>query len=944
MRNLRWRNFGRREATVAIVVFLCTSVFLFYLSYTLMVSHGRKVSSNAPRVGGSPEAPPLSMSRFSSTAEFMAAYDASVANVAITQTHQKIVADLKHQLVGEKLDMQRQNKEFEGRIRQIMRETIEEEKRVREKNMVAANNGEGVLLCDNLNVTNQRIPRHVMLVWKNETLFPSAAALDEEWRRKEPCFARRVVTDEECRRLANAFPGMQPHFDNFPLNVMRADTCRVLAVYSYGGVFMDLDIKWMRPFESWLDLTAPIFFGNESDDGHHFCNWFFAAERHNPCLRRVIETIISRFDALSWDEIKQRPHFVTHVTGPRAFTDGIRGCAVPQMTREEIRNSNILHIYGSQRWKTSKGYSSWMEWRSEAFVWHQLLLDDIEVPNYVRYVLQSQAETLREHAPGAEGARALVASGSMLNSSSKPAVLKVSNVVLAAGGCDLFVRGDMQLYANFSCYHPPRLMFDGSLDSFAVLGPQRWEKPLTFFKLVFENAVPHTSVQCVKLFATKYGNHRALRRTRAVWVGTRNEHVAVTEYANTEHRLEEPVVTFTFPPPSASGAGGRSQTTLVSAIIIERNDDEFLEIAEMMIFGDLECRGPPATIDGELVAVNLEEKSGRFSADMNPRTPLDALWLFTTMISFRDGRCDDMRQFGRFVDDYNIWGLCVDAPLALANRSVVDVDSIAGGYHFKSNEVVKDSSGRVIGTKPVIQNISQAKSAALDEWRRQQKGRPCHVLSIAHTHYHSLQAALLQMGCEVVHVDGLEDEDFRHLTRGKLTMDSYGRHVVPHRASSQHKATIQFQNDYEGKRRQLTDIPTLMEGKNWSHIDVLVLDYDKTDPLFFDDIFALADNGQLDQLLIELHLPDNEFFTDTLMMKYIDPLNELRKRFHLVSSSSRGQIHYGWLQTVATFKGGSQDVRVLQKHKLTFLHKKAFTNSAMRQSGGAQQRPTETRH
>jgi mannosyltransferase OCH1-like enzyme len=151
-------------------------------------------------------------------------------------------------------------------------------------------------------------------------------------------------------------------WDDLELNILRADTCRVLAVQRYGGVYMDLDVEWVRPMDEWLNLTADIVIGHENAE--HFCNWFFAAAPQHPCMTKMVETITAGLQPEPRAKmIADNEHFVHELTGPAVFTRVMKDCAQPTLSDKDLVTDKIFHRYGSQSW--SHEIKPWTAARAE---------------------------------------------------------------------------------------------------------------------------------------------------------------------------------------------------------------------------------------------------------------------------------------------------------------------------------------------------------------------------------------------------------------------------------------------------------------------------------------------------------------------------------------------------------------------------------------------------
>ena len=204
------------------------------------------------------------------------------------------------------------------------------------------------------------IPKVVHLVWKSHTLKDEALILHGDWLINEPALARNIVTDADCQTLADRFPLLGPRFKALPLNVMRADVCRLLAVYFHGGIYMDLDVAFVRPWDEWFNVSQDIVIGHETDDRKQFSNWFFAAKPRHPCFKQLLELVTERAGRAA--ELKESMRqYVHYITGPWVFTEGLRGCAKAELSASDVLVGKIEHKYASQQWLESS--PSWVRQR-----------------------------------------------------------------------------------------------------------------------------------------------------------------------------------------------------------------------------------------------------------------------------------------------------------------------------------------------------------------------------------------------------------------------------------------------------------------------------------------------------------------------------------------------------------------------------------------------------
>lgn len=174
-------------------------------------------------------------------------------------------------------------------------------------------------------------------------------------------------------------------FVSCPLGVMRADIWRYMIVYTYGGVYADLDALCKAPIEDWWKDEYNLIVGPENNT--HFLNWVFAGKPKNSVLKNVLDTIKENFKNPDYSDV----HFVHRLTSPGAFTKGIKSLLeIPEETalvddyneymslpkviehkffcygnedKHIFQDQKVHHVYGSQNW--NKGYVKWIDHTEE---------------------------------------------------------------------------------------------------------------------------------------------------------------------------------------------------------------------------------------------------------------------------------------------------------------------------------------------------------------------------------------------------------------------------------------------------------------------------------------------------------------------------------------------------------------------------------------------------
>jgi len=95
---------------------------------------------------------------------------------------------------------------------------------------------------------------------------------------------------------------------------------RYAVVYTYGGVYADVDTDCLRPISSWLRPDCELLVGLENDE--HFCQWTFAAAPRSRYLKAVLAAIVETFEQHGGIDTGNQ-HFVHKHSGPGVFTQGL---------------------------------------------------------------------------------------------------------------------------------------------------------------------------------------------------------------------------------------------------------------------------------------------------------------------------------------------------------------------------------------------------------------------------------------------------------------------------------------------------------------------------------------------------------------------------------------------------------------------------------------------
>lgn len=163
--------------------------------------------------------------------------------------------------------------------------------------------------------TPQVIPKTIIQTYVNNKIPEPIYKNLNQILNKNPEYDYRLITDKEAIEI------IKTHFDQRTLNAFqqliigaaKGDFIRYIALYLYGGVYLDLDASINTDLNTIISPKDEfIFFINGDRNLEQFC--FMIRPRH-PLLLKVIEEMITR--------IENKEPSIFRATGPTLFNDVI---------------------------------------------------------------------------------------------------------------------------------------------------------------------------------------------------------------------------------------------------------------------------------------------------------------------------------------------------------------------------------------------------------------------------------------------------------------------------------------------------------------------------------------------------------------------------------------------------------------------------------------------
>merc|ERR1719285_1301293 len=181
-----------------------------------------------------------------------------------------------------------------------------------------------------------RIPKHIHMTWKTEQM-PSWSH-HSNWQTMNPDYKFSLWTDAKIVTfLATYHPRFTPLLSSLS-NIEKADLIRYAVLYTYGGVYADIDARLLRKIDDWakvysLPNTTTALIGIEAflkDDRerqlvsfarvHQYCQWTMMCAPRHPLMLGVLNMIHRIVSDKTVSNLRWK---VLDTTGPGVFSDGV---------------------------------------------------------------------------------------------------------------------------------------------------------------------------------------------------------------------------------------------------------------------------------------------------------------------------------------------------------------------------------------------------------------------------------------------------------------------------------------------------------------------------------------------------------------------------------------------------------------------------------------------
>ena len=222
------------------------------------------------------------------------------------------------------------------------------------------------------------IPQNIIQTWKNNNIPQNYINLTNSVKNNNKNYNYIFFTDNNIEIfLKNKYSKYYNTYLKLPLKIQKIDFFRYIALYHYGGFYMDLDMECIKSFNSLLNNYAvfpiDIIFTNKNINNIRYRKYLstglkgtvgqyaFACTTKNEFMKYLIDNIHNNINKIikDYDILKNNKsnirRYVYSSTGPDYVTD----CFLKFKDRSKIKilDNNISQTFGT--YATHKHMGTW---------------------------------------------------------------------------------------------------------------------------------------------------------------------------------------------------------------------------------------------------------------------------------------------------------------------------------------------------------------------------------------------------------------------------------------------------------------------------------------------------------------------------------------------------------------------------------------------------------
>ena len=144
---------------------------------------------------------------------------------------------------------------------------------------------------------NDSIPRVIHQTWKVSQVPEKLAPLQKSWTEHHPKWQYRFWNDQELAQfIETTYPWFWPFYQSYPHPIQKVDAARYFIMYTYGGVYADLDMQCLTSLDPLIEQVGGVIVGQEgqvhSDGTQRIGNALIASSPRHPFWLQVFQGLL----------------------------------------------------------------------------------------------------------------------------------------------------------------------------------------------------------------------------------------------------------------------------------------------------------------------------------------------------------------------------------------------------------------------------------------------------------------------------------------------------------------------------------------------------------------------------------------------------------------------------------------------------------------------------
>ncbi|NBV77496.1 glycosyl transferase [bacterium] len=166
------------------------------------------------------------------------------------------------------------------------------------------------------------IEKHIFQSWHTNKLDPTIQARIDKFKKENPTYTYKLYLDADIDRFVNeTYPGeIAEAYNRLNTIVAKVDFWRYLILYTYGGVYVDIDSNIEKPLDTLIREEDQAIITSENRPGAPiaYVQWALIFQKGHPILKKTVDMIV--------DNIKNNryPNNILKMTGPIVFAEAIQ--------------------------------------------------------------------------------------------------------------------------------------------------------------------------------------------------------------------------------------------------------------------------------------------------------------------------------------------------------------------------------------------------------------------------------------------------------------------------------------------------------------------------------------------------------------------------------------------------------------------------------------------